>query len=197
MAKRNPAGAFRATSSFAAPGVDGLPRVVREGDLVGEDDPLVRTHRGLLQPVTEFIEQTTQGPGEKRPVRVPSAVDEREAAIPRGSHAERVAEQGEPMPHNLPPEHPDSPASTFATAQPAAGVVADDVPPEQNLAGKPTASEATAQGVGEDYKSTSDIAAESVASDDDLAQYHTGGGWYEINGVKYQGKDAAREALGG
>lgn len=31
------------------------------------------------------------------------------------------------MPHNLPPEHPDSPASTFAPFQPGAGVVAQDV----------------------------------------------------------------------
>lgn len=47
------------------------------------------------------------------------------------------------MPHALPPEHPDSPASPFATEQPAAGVVADDVPKEQNPAGKPKASEVT------------------------------------------------------
>lgn len=46
------------------------------------------------------------------------------------------------MPHTLPPEHPDSPASPFAPAQPAAGVVADDVPPEQNLAGGPKAADA-------------------------------------------------------
>lgn len=50
------------------------------------------------------------------------------------------------MPHRgaLPPEHEDSPASTFAPRQPAAGVVADDkATPEQNPGGGPTAAEAT------------------------------------------------------
>lgn len=54
------------------------------------------------------------------------------------------------MPHYLPPEHEDSPASTFAQAQPAAGVVADDVPDEQNPAGKPKAKDATAKKVKAD-----------------------------------------------
>lgn len=43
------------------------------------------------------------------------------------------------MPHALPPDHPDSAASPFAPFQPAAGVVADDVPEWQNPAGGPDA----------------------------------------------------------
>lgn len=31
----------------------------------------------------------------------------------------------------------------------------------------------------------------------DIASYHTGGGWYEINGEKVQGKDNALELLEG
>jgi len=51
------------------------------------------------------------------------------------------------MVHTLPPEHPDSPASTFATVQPGAGVVADDVEPKD---GHLTAAEATKQRIGLD-----------------------------------------------
>lgn len=32
-------------------------------------------------------------------------------------------------------------------------------------------------------------------SDVDVSQYHTGGGWYEIDGERYRGEDAARAAL--
>lgn len=39
--------------------------------------------------------------------------------------------------HSITPDDPRSPASPFAPAQPAAGVVAADVPDEQNLAGGP------------------------------------------------------------
>lgn len=45
------------------------------------------------------------------------------------------------MPNPLDPNDPTNPASPFAPAQPAAGVVADDVPDEQNPAGGPKASE--------------------------------------------------------
>lgn len=41
------------------------------------------------------------------------------------------------MVHNLDPSDENSPASPFAPAQPAAGVVAPDVADEQNLAGGP------------------------------------------------------------
>lgn len=48
------------------------------------------------------------------------------------------------MPHIHPPEHPESPASTFAPDQPARGVVADDVKElDQDHAGNESASEAT------------------------------------------------------
>lgn len=137
--KSDPAGAYRATVSFAAAAA-GFPRVVRAGDLIGADDPLVRTHRGLLQPVSEFIEQTTQAPGEARPVRLPTAVTVEQATQHRTGHAHREGEGH--MPHNLPPEHEDSPASPFAPGQPAAGVVADDVPAEQNPSGGPKAADA-------------------------------------------------------
>ncbi len=30
---------------------------------------------------------------------------------------------------------------------------------------------------------------------DPVDEFHTGGGWYEIDGEKYHGKEAAREAL--
>lgn len=49
------------------------------------------------------------------------------------------------MPHLLPPDHPDSAASPFAPFQPAAGVVADDVPDWQNPAGGPKAKDISAE----------------------------------------------------
>jgi hypothetical protein len=38
-------------------------------------------------------------------------------------------------------------------------------------------------------------AYQSNKRDADVSQYHTGGGWYEIEGERYRGEDAAREAL--
>lgn len=140
--KPEPINAFRASSSFAVPGPDGLPRVIREGDIVAEDDPVVKTNRGNLQPMTEHIEQATKAPGEVRPIRIPSGVTAEEATKARDVRNGPRNTQGEDMPHALPPEHEDSPASPFAPGQPAAGVVADDVPPEQNPAGGPKAADA-------------------------------------------------------
>lgn len=39
--------------------------------------------------------------------------------------------------------------------------------------------------------------SKSEDADVDVSQYHTGGGWYEIDGERYRGEDAAREALNG
>lgn len=127
--------AFRARSSFAVPGPDGLPRVIQEGDILGHDDPAMKTRRELFQPMSEYIEQTTKAPGEKRLVRMPSGVTQAEAVQPRDVRNGPRHKSGDDMPHSLPPEHEDSPASPFAPGQPGAGIVADDTPPEQNPGG--------------------------------------------------------------
>lgn len=134
--------AFRARSSFAVPGPDGMPRVIQEGTIVGHDDPALKTRRELFQPMSEYIEQTTQAPGEKRAVRMPSGVTQAEAVKARDVRDGPRNKSGDDMPHTLPPEHEDSPASPFAPGQPAAGIVADDVPPEQNPAGGTKAADA-------------------------------------------------------
>jgi hypothetical protein len=124
--------AYRASSSFAVPGPDGMPRVIQEGTLVGHDDPVLKTRGELFQPMSEYIEQTTQAPGEVRPIRIPSGVTAEEASKARDVRdGPRTTPKETVMPHHLPPEHPDSPASPFAPGQPTAGVVADDTPPEQ------------------------------------------------------------------
>jgi hypothetical protein len=123
--------AYRVRESFAVYDGAGNPRVLPAGAFIKGDDPLVRTHKALLQPISQHIEQATAGPGEIRPVTIP--------AEPRiGTRNTKETD----MPHALPPEHEDSPASPFAPGQPAAGIVADDVPPEQNPAGKPKAADA-------------------------------------------------------
>lgn len=53
-------------------------------------------------------------------------------------------------------------ASAFAPLQPAAGVVADDVPPEQNPAGGPKASEAEAALAGAESAATMDAEVEAA-----------------------------------
>lgn len=126
---------FRARSSFAVPGDDGLPRVIQEGVIVGHDDPALRSRRELFEPMSDYIERTTQAPGEKRPVRMPSAVTNAEATKARDVRNGPRTTKEDDMPHELPPEDENSAASPFAPGQPAAGVVADDVPDEQNPAG--------------------------------------------------------------
>lgn len=121
---------YRAKEGFAVPGPDGIPRMVVNGALIRGDDPLVKTHLGLLEPASNAaIESATAAPGERRNLRLPSG--------------RQVTDKGDSMPHrgSLPPEDVNSPASTFAPAQPAAGVVAPDVPDEQNVAGAPKAGE--------------------------------------------------------
>lgn len=54
---------------------------------------------------------------------------------------------------------------------------------------------------GESVTSSSDLGEDGSRDgaddedEDDVDQYSTGGGWYEIDGEKYHGKDAARAAL--
>lgn len=145
--------AYRARSSFAVPGPGGVARVVQEGDIVKAGDPVVKTNREAFQSMTEYVEQTTQAPGEKREgVRFPSGVTYEEAVKARDVRVGPRNKGDAEVPHVLPPEHEDSPASTFAPVQPAAGVVADDVEAKgQNVAGGPTASAATKKKLGADF----------------------------------------------
>lgn len=123
-----PKEAFRARVSFAVPDGLGSMRLVQAGQFVAGDDPVVASNRGELQPVSEFIQQATATPGEARPVRMPSGVTAEEATRARDVRdGPRNKGKAAVMPHALPPEHEDSPASTFAPFQPAAGVQADDV----------------------------------------------------------------------
>lgn len=47
-------------------------RLVREGDIVSSDDPVVRKHGDLFEPITvPTIEQATAAPGERRTVTRP------------------------------------------------------------------------------------------------------------------------------
>lgn len=135
-------GPYRVKEAFAVPDGDGFLRVYRVGALVGESDPIATTHGDLLEPASSrVVEQATAGPGERRSLRLPSRVTDKQATQHRTGHAHTTG-TGVDMPHLLPPEHPDSPASPFAPGQPALGVVADDVPDEQNKAGKPKAADA-------------------------------------------------------
>lgn len=134
--------AYRVRESFAVSDKSGMPRVLQVGSFIKGDDPLVKTHKALLQPISEHIEQTTASPGEQRPVRLPSGVTAEEASMARDTRSGSRQTEGATMPHSLPPEHPDSPASPFAPGQPAAGIVADDTPPEQNPGGGTKAADA-------------------------------------------------------
>lgn len=135
--------AFRARSSFAVPGADGMPRLIQEGTIVGHDDPVLKSRRELFQPMSEYIEQTTQAPGEVRPIRIPSGVTVEEATKARDVRdGPRSTREDTDMVHHLPPEHEDSPASPFAPGQPGAGIVADDVTDAQNPGGGTKAADA-------------------------------------------------------
>lgn len=130
----NDKGVFRVREAFAIPGPDGILRTYATGALISGGDGLARTHRQLLEPVADAVEQASAAPGERRGLRLPSAVRLRQATEHNIGQAHIT---GETMPHALPPEDENSPASPFAPEQPAAGVVADDVPDEQNKAGAP------------------------------------------------------------
>lgn len=133
--------AYVAKSSFAVWGEDGMPRVIREGDMVGSDDPLVAKgapQRDAFEPVSDFIRSATAPPPVLRP---DEPVADRVYESRRRSRRNQTKESND-MGHTLPPEHEDSPASVFAPMQPTAGVVADDVDEKgQNPKGGPKASE--------------------------------------------------------
>lgn len=142
---------LRARSGFAV--FDGAqPRVIKRGALIAGDDPLAASHAHHFEPVENRIEQATATPGERRSIR-PSA------------GADGPDNQEEPVPHTLPPEDPNSPASPFAPLQPGAGVVADDVPDEQNPAGGPKASDAPVADLDSPAVSTANVEDPSAAAD--------------------------------
>lgn len=136
--------AFRAMSAFAVPtNQPGYTRIVHEGEWIKADDPLVRSHRQLLQATGEYVEQMTAAPGEVRATHIPE----------KARRLRRRTTQGDTdMAHALPPEHEDSAASTFAPFQPGAGVVADDKAdvPEQNPGKGISATAATKKYAGKD-----------------------------------------------
>lgn len=135
---------YRSKEDFAV-FVDGVPRIIHVGDVVAASDPLVAPkspNRHAFMSTSDWIEQTTQTLGDPRPVRMPSGVTQAEAIQPRDVRNGPRNQKETYVPHALPPEHEDSPASPFAPGQPGAGVVADDVPPEQNPAGGPKAADA-------------------------------------------------------
>lgn len=54
------------TTAWVANPHGGQPKLVTVGDLLTEDDPIVRATPGLFRPIEEFVEQATAAPGEKR-----------------------------------------------------------------------------------------------------------------------------------
>ena len=124
---------FRAIDSALLPGPE-MRHIQQGNDYLGSD-PAVRAYPSLFRPLSDvLVEQATQAPGELRAVNIPTPT----------APAQARQAQGDPMPHVHPPEHPDSPASTFAPFQPAASVVADDVAEKGQAGdGNISASEAT------------------------------------------------------
>ena len=51
---------------FAAPRKDGRMRVVKGGEMVPADDPIVKGREHLFDPLEEVVEQATAAPGELR-----------------------------------------------------------------------------------------------------------------------------------
>jgi hypothetical protein len=134
----------RARESFAIPDGTGGMRTIAVGELLRGNDPLLKTHSHLFESASTGVEQATAAPGERRSVTLPEGRPLSEVVAPHPNEGD------ETVVHHLPPEHPDSPASPFAPAQPAAGVVADDVPKEQNPGGGIPAAKASAKKVGAD-----------------------------------------------
>lgn len=54
------------TTAWIANPNGGQARLIAAGDLVAEDDPVVRAAPGVFRPVDELVEQATAAPGEKR-----------------------------------------------------------------------------------------------------------------------------------
>jgi hypothetical protein len=147
---------FRVREGFAVPGADGFMRTFPVGALVDGGDPLAKSHKALMEPASSAVEKASAAPGERRVLglRLPSGRSVAEVTEHRTGHAHENAAGTARVPtnvdehekesdmHALPPEHPDSPASTFAPDQPGRGVVADDVPTEE-AAGAEKAADAT------------------------------------------------------
>jgi hypothetical protein len=124
MARAKSDAVYRVVSPFAVH-VNGSPVQYRADQQVAGDDPIVRSHALHFEDVTDLINQPT--PIDQHPARMPSGVTNEEATRARDVRDGPRNKGGTTVPHLLPPEHEDSPASTFAPFQPAAGVQADDV----------------------------------------------------------------------
>lgn len=75
--------AFRVREGFAVPDANGMMRTLSVGDFISAKDPLVKSHRHMLESMDEVVEQTTAAPGERRPVDLPSGVTYERAVTPR------------------------------------------------------------------------------------------------------------------
>jgi hypothetical protein len=124
---------YRVREGFAIAGPDGFMQPYVAGALVKSSDPVATSHAVYLEPASEgAVEAATAAPGERRRLRLPSGRTLADVTARRDTPT-----GGSMAPHNLDPSDENSPASPFAPAQPAAGVVAPDVADEQNLAGGP------------------------------------------------------------
>ena len=60
----------------------GFPRVVRRGDTLPDDDPLVRKYPNRFKALGRQVEQATSAPGETRRVRIPTPDEPEGVAVP-------------------------------------------------------------------------------------------------------------------
>lgn len=132
---------YRVKEAFAVPDADGFLRTYATGVLISGNDRIASSHKAFLEPVADAVEAASAAPGERRNLRLPSGVRLRQATAHNTGHAHKLGENE--VVHALPPEDENSAASPFAAEQPAAGVVADDVPDEQNKANAPKAADVT------------------------------------------------------
>ena len=61
---------LRCTSPFAVQ-EGAVPRVLRAGDLVDENDSVVKGREGMFEPVETTVERATSAPGERRMLSTP------------------------------------------------------------------------------------------------------------------------------
>lgn len=88
--------ALRCTKSFSAY-VDGSPRVVRAGQLVEDDDPIVKGREASFESVDAHlaarrprVEQATADPGEQRNLTTPpTSAGDGKPRRPRGGRASK------------------------------------------------------------------------------------------------------------
>lgn len=142
---------------------NGSPVLYQAGRQVLGDDPILKTHRDAFTDVTARLSQPDAV--DSHPARMPSGVTYEEAIKARDVRdGPRNKGKAAVMPHMLPPEHEDSPASTFAPFQPAAGVQADDaVEKGQSPAGALKASEATKKYAGKELDTSPGHTGEAQA----------------------------------